>query len=52
MAPAARWVVAAVAEVLGTEGRSDALLAGEVASALDGVAGLSAVTRGCAAFHL
>ena len=43
---------AAVAEVLGAEGRGDALLAGEVAGALAGLAGLSAVARGCALFHL
>ena len=42
----------AVAEVMGAEGRGDALWAGEVAGALAGLAGLSAVTRGCALFHL
>lgn len=49
MAPALRGVAAGVAEVLGAEGRADASLAGEVADALDGLAG---VTRACAAFHL
>ena len=44
--------MAAVAEVLGAEGRGDPLLAEEVSAAMQAVAGLTAVTRGCALFHL
>lgn len=45
-------VAAAATEVLGAEGRGDTALAADVALALAGVASLSPVTRGCAAFHL
>lgn len=47
-----RGVGAAVADLLGAEGRGDGLLAGEVKAAMQPVAGLSAMTQGCAAFHL
>lgn len=52
MAPGGRGLQAALADVLGGEGRGDPFLAGEVEAALQTVAGLSAVTRGCALFHL
>jgi hypothetical protein len=38
--------------LLGDTGRGDPALPGEVAEALEDVAGLAAVTRGCAAFQL
>jgi hypothetical protein len=38
--------------LLGDTGRGDPALPGEVAEVLADVAGLAAVTRGCAAFHL
>ena len=52
MAPGARSLRGALADVLGDDGRGDLLLAAEVEAALQPVAGLSEVTRGCAAFHL
>ncbi len=52
MAPGARGLRAVLADVLGDDGRGDLLLAAEVEAALQTVAGLSAVTRGCALFHL
>jgi hypothetical protein len=51
-APPSAGERAAVAEVLGAEGRGDALLAEEVAAAMQAVEGRAAVTRGCALFHL
>jgi hypothetical protein len=47
-----RGVRAAVADLLGAEGRGDLDLAEEVAAAIRGVEELSAVTQGCALFHL
>lgn len=52
MAAPARSVQGAVSEVLGAEGRGDLVLAEEVGAAMQEVAGLSAITRGCALFHL
>jgi hypothetical protein len=52
MAPPSTGVAAAVTDLLGEAGRGDPALAGDVAEALDEVANLSSVTRGCAAFHL
>ena len=47
-----RGVRAAVADLLGAEGRGDLDLAEEVAAAILGVEDMSAVTQGCALFHL
>ncbi|MGA0542483.1 hypothetical protein [Neotabrizicola sp. VNH66] len=47
-----RGVRAAVADLLGAEGRGDLDLAEEVAAAIRGVEDMSAVTQGCALFHL
>lgn len=52
MAPAARGGEAVVADLLGEAGRGDLAFAGEVARALEDVAGLSSVARACAAFQL
>ncbi len=52
MAPPSTGIAAAVTDLLGDTGRGDPALAGDVAEALDEVAGLSSVTRGCTAFHL
>ena len=52
MAATAVGVQATVGDLLGEAGRGDAILAEDVAMALDGVSGLSPVVRGCAAFHL
>lgn len=49
---APRGIGAAVTDLLGSEGRGDRELAEEVAAALRGVGVLSAVTQGCALFHL
>lgn len=47
-----RGVGAAVTDLIGAEGRGDRTLAEEVAAAMQGVEELSAVTQGCALFHL
>jgi hypothetical protein len=52
MAPPSTGIAATVGDLLGEAGRADTGLADDVAAALDGVAGLSTVVRGCAAFHL
>ena len=52
MAKPSGGIAALVADLLGDTGRGDPAFPGEVAEVLDDVAGLAAVTRGCAAFHL
>ena len=52
MGPPSVEVAAMVGDLMGASGQSDRGFAADVAGALAGVAGLSAVTRGCAAFHL
>ncbi|MBY0351551.1 hypothetical protein [Tabrizicola sp.] len=52
MAGASAGIAAAVADLLGADGREDPAFARDVAEALAGVAGLSPVVRACAAFHL
>ena len=52
MAPPSAGVEAMVGVLTGASGQGDRGFAADVAGALAGVAGLSAVTRGCAAFHL
>ena len=51
-APPSTGVAATVTDLMGDAGRGDPALASEVDEALDEVAGLSSVTRGCVAFHL
>jgi len=45
-------IAALIGDLLGDTGRGDAGFVADVVGALDGVAGLAPVTRGCAAFHL
>ena len=52
MAAASTGVRSTVEDLLGAEGRGDGILAEEVASVLDSLAGVSPITRSCAAFHL
>lgn len=50
--PGASDIAATVGDLLGDAGRGDLGFVADVVEAMDGVAGLAPVTRGCAAFHL
>ena len=52
MAAPSSGLAATVIDLLGEAGRGDAFLAEDFATALDGVAGLTPVARGCVVFHL